>query len=325
MFSVRRMTPADKPAMMEISSRIWEGSDYLPAVFDEWAEDREGEFVAVLLGGRVVGCCKLTFFSPAHAWLEGLRKDPRLPEKGVGAAAARHFLAALARRPGIRSVRFATYVNNRASIAINERLGFQKRTVLSLKAWEGTRAELGVVVKQAEARLSQPGAPKVETVRDLRLIADYLAGSGYFRATEDLVVEGWRALPYSPALIDERFVRAGLCRGVRSRVGLAGLCISAPDPLLSRLMVRLVCLDAEEDGVAHALLDDVFLGARGAMARTDTERCEVEWMLPRGERFQRWSAARGLKSWEQEEDFLIYEMPLRTLARYAECDAKAAQ
>ena len=34
-FTVRRMTPADKPAMMEIASRIWEGSDYLPAVFDD--------------------------------------------------------------------------------------------------------------------------------------------------------------------------------------------------------------------------------------------------------------------------------------------------
>jgi hypothetical protein len=120
-------------------------------------------------------------------------------------------------------------------------------------------------------------------------------------------------------------VRTGLCRGVRSRAGLAGLCISKTAPLLARLMVRLVCLDAEEDGVAHALLDDVFLGARGAMARPATERCEAEWMLPRGERFPRWSAARGLKSWEQEDDFFIYEMPLSILSRYAEGDAKAAR
>jgi RimJ/RimL family protein N-acetyltransferase len=325
MFSVRRMSPADKPAIMEISSRIWEGSDYLPAVFDEWVEDREGEFVAVLLGGHVVGCCKLTFFSPAHAWLEGLRKDPRISAKGAGVVAARHLLAALARRPGLQSVRFATYVNNRVSIAINERLGFQKRTVLSLKAWEGVRAELDAAAKQAEARLGLPGSPKIETVRDPRLIADYLAGSGYFCATDDLVVEGWRALPYSPALIDERFGRTGLCRGVRSAAGLAGLCISKPVPMLSRMMVRLVCLDAEEDGVAHALLDDVFIGARGAMARTDTERCEVEWMLPRGERFPRWCAAQELKSWEQVEDFLIYEMPLATLVRFAASGAGGVQ
>ncbi len=63
MFSIRRMTTADKPAIMEISSHIWEGSDYLPAVFDERVADREGEFAAVLMGERLVGCGKLTFLT----------------------------------------------------------------------------------------------------------------------------------------------------------------------------------------------------------------------------------------------------------------------
>ena len=107
MFAVRRMTSADKPAVMAFSSRIWEGRDYLPRVFDAWLADGDGEFDAVLLDGKVVGCGKLTFFTPVDAWLEGLRKDPSVQEKGLGRALALHFFTLLAARPGLASVRFS--------------------------------------------------------------------------------------------------------------------------------------------------------------------------------------------------------------------------
>ena len=46
-FTIRRMTPADKPALLAISARMREWTDYIPAVFDEWVADRDGEFAAV--------------------------------------------------------------------------------------------------------------------------------------------------------------------------------------------------------------------------------------------------------------------------------------
>ncbi len=111
-------------------------------MFDDWIADRDGEFVAALLDGRVVGCGKLTFLTPHDAWLEGLRKDPDVVEGGLAEAVTRYFLRRIAGRPGLRSVRFSTYVLNDRSIAANERLGFRRLRVFSCKAWTGKRDEL---------------------------------------------------------------------------------------------------------------------------------------------------------------------------------------
>jgi hypothetical protein len=83
--------------------------------------------------------------------------------------------------------------------------------------------------------------------------------------------------------------------------------------------VKLVFLDAADDDTAGALLDDAFRGlaeTHGEGAE-EGETCEIEWIVPPGERFRRWSGSHALASWEQEDDFLVYELPLETLGRYA--------
>ncbi len=309
MFTIRRMTMADKPAMLDISSRIWDGTDYLPGVFDEWVLDEDGEFAAVSLDGALVGCGKLTFLTPADAWLEGLRKDPRVKEKGMAEAVARHFFAALSRRPSLASVRFTTYVLNHASITVNEKLGFRMQAVLSLKAWEGTREQLSSVP------LSDPDQARrhVRTIEDERAVLAFLERSGYFTSTMGLMVEGWRTYPYSPRLLVDRYVQRGHCRGIVSGEGLRALSISTVAHLPSRTMTKLVCLDALDQEGAGIMMDDVFLAAHAALSRTGAARCEIEWMVPRVPRLLSWAADRGLRSWEREDDFLVYELPLEML------------
>lgn len=317
-FTFRRMLPTDKPVMQDIASRIWEGNDYLPAVFDAWVADADGEFTAVLLDGRVVGCAKLTFPTPADAWLEGLRKDPRVSERGLGRAVVSHVLDRLAARAGLASVRFATYVKNLASITTNERVGFRVRTRLSVKAWEGSRAQLRERVCRADLAVSK----KVDVVRDERAVQRFLDLHPYFEETQGLVVEGWKAWPWSPELLLQRFVRAGACRGVHDGHGgleaLAGWTVARRQ---GRAGARLVFLAADTDEAAAALLRAVFRDLEGGFGGAEPadagERttCEVEWMIPPGERYRKWAAAAGLATWEQEEDFLVYELPLETLAR----------
>jgi hypothetical protein len=305
------MTPADKPAMMEIASRIWEGFDYLPAVFDEWVADREGEFAAVALDGKLVGCGKLTFLTPTDAWLEGLRKDPEVHEKGLGTRVALYFFSRLADRRDLTSIRFSTYVKNHASIATNERLGFRRRTVLSVKAWEGTRGEL-----EAVPLLSSVGARShVETVRDERAVLDYLDRAGCFPAAGGLVVEGWRAWPFSRERVAARYIRAGHCRGIVGARGLAGLALWVPDTRFPPGRVKIVCMEAENEDIADALFDDIFLSIRATAATT--AGCEIQWMVPDVERCKRWCAGRGLRSEEQENDFFVYELPFAALAQHA--------
>ncbi len=319
MFSVRRMRPDDKPAILEIASRIWDGSDYLPGAFDEWVRDSTGEFAAVLLDGKVAGCGKLTFLTGTDAWLEGLRKDPRITETGLARAVALRFLSMLARRKDLTSIRFSTYVKNAASIVTNERLGFRPRAVLSAKSWRGSRSLLAGPAARARAAQSAAGI-EVRTLRDEPAILAFLRRSGYFMATQELIAEGWRVYPWSEARFIERYVRAGACRGVLGNGGLAGVAAWTIGRRPGRTGAKLVCLDAVDDDKAGALLDDVFRGLSetpGASA-DGTETCEIEWMLPAGERFRTWCASRGLVSEEQENDFLVYELPLDLLGSFAE-------
>jgi hypothetical protein len=318
MFSIRRMSPDDKPSMLEIASRIWDGGDYLPGVFDEWVRDTTGEFAAVLLDGKLAGCGKLTFLTGTDAWLEGLRKDPQIKEPGLARVVALRFLSLLARRTDLTSIRFSTYVKNAASIVTNERLGFRSRTVLSAKSWHGSRGQLAGPAARARAAQSAAGV-EVRTLRDEPAILAFLRRGGYFTATQGLIAEGWRVYPWSEARFIERYVRAGACRGIAGAGGLAGMAAWTIGRRPGRTSAKVVCLDALDDDTAGALLDDVFRGLSetpGASA-DGTDTCEVEWMLPAGEGFRRWCASRGLASEEQEDDFLVYELPLDLLGSFA--------
>jgi RimJ/RimL family protein N-acetyltransferase len=308
-FHLRRMTPEDKPALLDISSRIWEGTDYIPAVFDDWVRDTRGEFAAVESEGALVGCAKLTFLTDTDAWFEGMRKDPRVTEKGLADAVARYFFPRLAGRADLTSLRFSTYFDNRASIRVNERMGFKRRTVLSLKALEGGLEKLPA----PRTSPSQGRAAAPHVLRDPGHVLAFLDRGGYFVATEGLVVDGWRAYPHSPGLVAERYVKPGLCRGIVTSAGCTGVAIGSLATTAGRTAVKLVCLDARDDDTADCLFDALFESVREEMSRAAARTCAIEWMIPDLARLKRWAMRWRLASWEREEDFLVYEMPLDRL------------
>ncbi len=304
-FSLRPMTPADKPVILDIASRTWEGSDYLPFVFDDWLADGDGEFVAAHLDGRVVGCGKLTFLTPVDTWLEGLRKDPAVSEGGLAEAVTRHFLRRLAGLPGLRSVRFSTYVFNERSIAVNERLGFRRLHAFSCKTWTRRREEL--------ASFDCPRAGRVSVVRDPAEVRRFVEASSWLGAAGGLVCEGWRAYPYSWDLFRSRYLDPGRCLGVLDAGRPAGLAAFAHDTRFDETYVKLAFVEAADRETANALFDGLFEYVKDH-ARDDNE---IEMILPLGTRIGGWAAERGYKSWEREDDFLVYELPLPLLAGFA--------
>ncbi|MBL8967943.1 MAG: GNAT family N-acetyltransferase [Spirochaetaceae bacterium] len=297
----RRATAADKASVLALCAKIWEGDDYIPACFEAWAGDEEGEFCLAFApdaakgGERLVGLAKLSWLAPGHAWLEGLRKDPDSGIGGLGQALARRFLARLAREPGLESLRFSTYFENAASIALNTRLGFREVARFSRlgRAWE------------AGAELPQP-SPLVTPLgpRDREALFAYLRASP---ARGAFLHEAWRSYPWDEGLFAGRYLETGACFGIR---GARGALRGAAAALVSgeKGTGAIVFLDAEDGETGALLVAEAERRMRAGGAR------EAEAFLGPGAAATRACLeAAGYAPWERAEDYLVFEYPLELL------------
>jgi GNAT superfamily N-acetyltransferase len=125
----RPMRREDKPAVLALARRIWEGSDYLPRVFDAWV-DGPGYFAAAFLEETFVGCGRLMPFDRRRAWLEGLRVSPEFQGRGLGREMSLH-LFRTGKTRGFEELLFSTYFSNTSSIRISEQAGFHRIGVYS--------------------------------------------------------------------------------------------------------------------------------------------------------------------------------------------------
>lgn len=298
-FTFRRAQPSDKDQVSALCAKIWEGEDYLPRCFDEWVADRSGELALCFFEDRLAGISKLSWLAPGEAWLEGLRKDPDLNVKGVGAALCRRYLARLAAEPGLRSIRFSTYFQNHASIRLNEALGFQCIATASFKELPGD------LLAQ---RLAEPPAedPDLVLVTDAAEALAFVRASGWFG---NFIHQTWRSHAWSEEFFVRSYVEPGHCIGLRTGDQLQALAATLIDPTKGE--GSLPFLDAQDEASGDRLLVHVEhrlarLGAPSASAIVPVG----------GERAKRLLAARGWKTWEREEDYLVYAFPLERLETY---------
>lgn len=307
-FQFRPITSADKARITEICSKIWEGSDYLPASFDSWLADTEGRFSACLAAGRVIGCGKLSFVAPGHAWLEGLRKDIEAPVKGVGRALCLHQLRLLtepAMRTTLKSIRFATYIKDEASINLNEKIGFKR--VATARVYSKVVDPLH---KYFDADKAAPLSPDfgarltVSPCADGSLFWERLRAAGWF---ERFVYASWKAWPAdSPAAL-EKFLENGggwICRDAAGE--LKGSMVFWLDH--AKRLLTIVGLEAGDTVAAAALLYRAEQSCRAAGYP------EIEAMLPAAPAVRHLFDTCAYQPWESEEDFLLYEFPLHKLA-----------
>lgn len=110
--------------VLDLAKLIWDGTDYVPQVWNDWLTDPEGRMVVAEYGDRVVGLGKLSRISPVDWWLEGLRVHPEFAGRGV----AQQIYDALVEtweRVGSGTVRFMTASNNKAVHHMSAQRGFQ--------------------------------------------------------------------------------------------------------------------------------------------------------------------------------------------------------
>ena len=298
-FTFRRARPSDKEQVSALCAKIWDGDDYLPRCFDEWVADAEGELGLCFFGDALAGVSKLTWLAPGEAWLEGLRKDPDLNVKGVGAALCRRYLARLAREPELRSIRFSTYFQNHASIKLNEALGFQCVATASFK-------ELPAELLAERFPVTPADDAGLMPVTDPATVLAFVRASGWFG---EFIHQAWRSYPWSEELFVRRYVEPGHCFGLHMHGELRALAAMLVDPTKGE--GSLPFFDATDDESGRRLLAQVerWLARRGAPYAAA--------MVPTGGgRAKRLLDAQGWKTWEREEDYLVYAFPLERLEAY---------
>ncbi|GEM_PF-1302003 len=111
----RPLKPEDKEDALAIASETWDGEDYIHLIWDEWLNEEEGEFTAILSGGELVGYGKYTVLSPGEAWLHGARIKKEHRGSGLGSALLEYFLKK-AKNDNMEAVRYAAHASNKASI-----------------------------------------------------------------------------------------------------------------------------------------------------------------------------------------------------------------
>ncbi|MBU0933998.1 MAG: GNAT family N-acetyltransferase [Spirochaetes bacterium] len=305
-FSFRPINSADKARILEICAKIWDGNDYLPASFDSWLADREGQFNALLHEGQLIGCGRLSYVAPGHAWLEGLRKDIDSPVKGVGRALCLYALHMLKGRTDLKSVRFATYIMDEASIKLNEQVGFKRIATATVrsKIMDSAHSEYDAA-KAAPLTAEQGAGYTTNLPADTTQSWERLRTAGWFK---DFIFVSWRAYPVSGPADLQRYLEAGSCLECRDSAGrLCGSIVYWQDK--AKKLLTIAGLEAESSAAAACLL---------YRAEQDCKQAgftEIEAMLPDNPAVFRLFDECGYQPWEQDNDFLLYELPLTELAR----------
>lgn len=143
MYRFRKVSHADKERVLEISSKIWDGHDYIKYVFDEWVKDTEGEFTLGEMDGVIVGFGKYTSLSDSEAWLEGIRVDGKYANRGFGKAITQYHISR-AKAEGKEVIRLSIHIESVESMKIAEGLGFKKDGCFTIASKDADKLDGGI-------------------------------------------------------------------------------------------------------------------------------------------------------------------------------------
>jgi predicted PurR-regulated permease PerM/GNAT superfamily N-acetyltransferase len=133
----------DKPAVLALTARIWEGHDYIPQAWDKWLADPQGVLAVAELEDAVVGLGKLTRLGAGEWWLEGIRVHPRYQGQKIGSRIFEYLMHEWRRKDG-GVIRLATSSERVQIHRICSRLGFKRLAalpVMSAPALPGGEAD----------------------------------------------------------------------------------------------------------------------------------------------------------------------------------------
>lgn len=171
---IRLARSGDTGGMLEITRDVWDGTDYVPLVWNGWLHDSSGALFVAYLGRRLVALQHIEIQPDNTAWLEGIRVAADVQGQGVGMALLQHGIQ-WARDAGCSTVRLATTSANPASNRIAEKAG-----LVCIASF---------IPLSAPAERGSPTSARVALPSDLGRIWSFLDGRG----DADFYTEGWTA------------------------------------------------------------------------------------------------------------------------------------
>jgi len=129
--NIRRANGQDSPAVMDLTSTIWGGEDYIPYVWNDWLQDPLGALLVAEQDGKVLGLAKLTVLSPRDWWMEGLRVHPEYEGHGIAAQLHDFQLAYWLEHGAGSTIRLTTHNQRFAVHHLCERSGFTRVAEIS--------------------------------------------------------------------------------------------------------------------------------------------------------------------------------------------------
>lgn len=122
---IRAARAEDTARVLELTSKIWDGHDYVPYVWDEWLHDGRGPLLVAEYEQRVVGLVKLTQVTMLDWWMQGLRVDPAFEGHGI-ASALHDYVLAYWQQHGAGSLRLTTHSQRFPVHHLCDRTGFAR-------------------------------------------------------------------------------------------------------------------------------------------------------------------------------------------------------
>jgi ribosomal protein S18 acetylase RimI-like enzyme len=177
--NIRRVSESDKERILQISSQIWGGDDYIPFVFDEWVKAKNSFFACAELEGKIAGFGRYVRITHDYIWLEGLRTDPAYQGRGVGKALTNFFIE-LGVKEGSKTLALSTYIDNRESIHIIEKSGFVK--VAEFVYLEANKKEAPFKKEQINS---------IESI-DVNSAEDFIKNSLFLKLSKGYFPYGWK-------------------------------------------------------------------------------------------------------------------------------------
>jgi len=288
---IRPIRIQDKDRVLEISSHIWEGDDYLSYVFNDWIKEENGSFAGLWLDNILVAFGKMTVLSPGEIWLEGLRKDQNINIHGVGRILTIFMLEQLQKK-NLKSIRFSTYFGNTESIIINEKLGFERIGIFSLKTL--------LIPEQMDTLYPL----KFNCDHNFSEIESYLLNSEYYIKTGKLIPRGWVLHTYKSTYLQEMINNEKLLVFKENDL-IKGMLIY--DLINYKEILWISFIQAETKVIYKQLINEVIaVGSR-------FKKRKIQLILPAIPLLKEICRKAGFQSWEQDNDFLLYEFPVKKL------------